>query len=384
MLLFFNLENGQPSAERAVIEWREAQKLVGLQSPGYLVGFSRGDGRPALATAGSGRGVAEAGGQKSTGVRWATDQVGPDSSAAASPATIEIYSIADQKRLQTIAFPPVAEILCLSDANRRVFCASQTKVYCLSPVPFAHQMENMLTTGGVAAVSEVLDLLNQTYDIDDPDREPQLHKFYKKAGWLFFGDLKFVEAFGHFSLAFAQRGESTPERILSDLVTYWSAAYYQSGGTLGSSGGGASGGALASASSFGGDFVFSAERRQVGLEGGVQPGGAGKTEDIRSFIRRRQRELGTDAGTILKWSFVYWNSAFCDVFLIFVPRARCPEAFLRESRSYRIFTPLLRKFRGGVHERAAFGERGDGEVLDASTARAAAEARRGVALFAQR
>ncbi|CAJ1410745.1 unnamed protein product [Effrenium voratum] len=128
-------------------------------------------------------------------------------SSAGGLAQLDIF--ADQKKCQTLTLEGTMMAVCHASEGR-ILVAAETSVTCLTPIPFQQQVEQLLAQ---VRTSEALDLINATYGPEDPERQVQLEKCHKLAGWALFADLQFLKAFQHFMYCSGFR--------IEEVLLYW-------------------------------------------------------------------------------------------------------------------------------------------------------------------
>ncbi|CAE7192786.1 tgfbrap1 [Symbiodinium necroappetens] len=107
---------------------------------------------------------------------------------------LDIFGIQDQKNCQTLTLDGVTVSICQAGAGRALV-AAETSVTCLSPIPFEKQVKKLLLQ---VRINDARELITATYGPEDPERQLQLQRFQRLAGWALFRDLQFLQAFEHF------------------------------------------------------------------------------------------------------------------------------------------------------------------------------------------
>eukprot|EP00439_Symbiodinium_sp_Y106_P071281 s180_g12.t1 len=94
-----------------------------------------------------------------------------------------------------LATSGAASLCMLRGCAGRALVAAETSVTCLSPIPFDKQVKKLLLQ---VRINDARELITATYGPEDPERQLQLQRFQKLAGWALFRDLQFLQAFEHF------------------------------------------------------------------------------------------------------------------------------------------------------------------------------------------
>ncbi|CAE7023299.1 CPK2, partial [Symbiodinium sp. KB8] len=93
---------------------------------------------------------------------------------------LDIFGIQDQKNCQTLTLDGVTVSICQAGAGRALV-AAETSVTCLSPIPFEKQVKKLLLQ---VRINDARELITATYGPEDPERQLQLQRFQRLAGWV--------------------------------------------------------------------------------------------------------------------------------------------------------------------------------------------------------